>query len=191
MTLLGVSYQSHSAGCSTRVSPSHIFICALSRASTNASESERRLSFQGKIFLDFPFASLVSCSQESQALLARVYFSLEHARNTSSAAAGAAPRIVLAWNSRTWKKIHFFIFSCALSSFKAQEHFKFTQNLLGIFLGENTGGGRNLERRNVERPIFRNFKIGNVKITKDVLFDHFIFEFNFSFFFKSFAQNIL
>ena len=31
------------------------------------------------------------------------------------------------------------------------------------------GSGQNLERRNVERPIFRNFKITNIKITKDEL----------------------
>ena len=43
-------------------------------------------------------------------------------------------------------------------------------------------GGQNLERRNVERTIFRNFKIANIKRTKDELFDYFIFEFNFSFF---------
>ena len=43
-------------------------------------------------------------------------------------------------------------------------------------------GGQNLERRNVERPIFRNLKMANIKITKDELFDNFIFEFNFSFF---------
>ena len=29
------------------------------------------------------------------------------------------------------------------------------------------GGGQNLEGRNVERPIFRNFKIANTKMTKD------------------------
>ena len=40
-------------------------------------------------------------------------------------------------------------------------------------------GGQNLDRRNVERPIFRNFKITNIKITKDELFDSFIFEFIF------------
>ena len=44
------------------------------------------------------------------------------------------------------------------------------------------GGGQNLERRNVERPIFWSFKIANIKITKDEIFDNFIFEFNFSFF---------
>ena len=44
------------------------------------------------------------------------------------------------------------------------------------------GGGQNLERRNVKRPIFWNFKIANIKITKDELFDNFIFEFNFLFF---------
>ena len=43
-------------------------------------------------------------------------------------------------------------------------------------------GGRNLERRNVELPIFRTFKITNIKMTKDELFDNFIFECNFSFF---------
>ena len=44
------------------------------------------------------------------------------------------------------------------------------------------GGGQNLERRNVERPIFRNFKITNIEITKDQLFDSFIFEFIFPLF---------
>ena len=44
-----------------------------------------------------------------------------------------------------------------------------------------TGGRQNFERRNVERPIFRNFKIENNKITKDVLFDSFIIEFIFLF----------
>ena len=43
------------------------------------------------------------------------------------------------------------------------------------------GEGQNLERRNVERPIFRNFEIANIKIMKDVLSDNFIFEFNCSF----------
>ena len=44
------------------------------------------------------------------------------------------------------------------------------------------GGGQILERRNKERPIFRNFKIANIKITNDELFDSFIFEFNFLYF---------
>ena len=35
------------------------------------------------------------------------------------------------------------------------------------------GGGQNFERRNVGRPIFRNFEIANIKITKDKLFDNF------------------
>ena len=43
------------------------------------------------------------------------------------------------------------------------------------------GEGQNLERRNVERPIFRNFEIANIKIMKDELSDNFIFEFNCSF----------
>ena len=41
------------------------------------------------------------------------------------------------------------------------------------------GRGQNLERRNVKRPKFRNFKITNIKITKDELFDSFIIEFIF------------
>ena len=44
------------------------------------------------------------------------------------------------------------------------------------------GGGQNLERRNLERLIFRNFNIANIKVTKDELFDNLIFEFNFVFF---------
>ena len=43
------------------------------------------------------------------------------------------------------------------------------------------GGVQNLERRNVERPIFRIFKIANIKITKVDLFDNSIFEFIFEF----------
>ena len=39
-----------------------------------------------------------------------------------------------------------------------------TQNTLWVVI---TIGGKNLERRNIERPIFRNFKIMNIKITKD------------------------
>ena len=44
------------------------------------------------------------------------------------------------------------------------------------------GGGQNFKRRNVERLKFRNFKVTNIKITKDELFDSFIIEFVFSFF---------
>ena len=44
------------------------------------------------------------------------------------------------------------------------------------------GGGQNLERLNEERPIFRNFKIANIEITNDDLFDIVIFEFIFLFF---------
>ena len=46
----------------------------------------------------------------------------------------------------------------------------------------NYSGDHNLERRNVERPIFRNFEIANIKITKDELLDRFIFELFFHFF---------
>ena len=44
------------------------------------------------------------------------------------------------------------------------------------------GGGQNFERRNVERLKFRNFKVANINITKDELFDSFSIEFIFSFF---------
>ena len=41
-------------------------------------------------------------------------------------------------------------------------------NFPNILLTENvfSGGVRNLERKNVERPILRNFEIANIKITK-------------------------
>ena len=39
------------------------------------------------------------------------------------------------------------------------------------------GGGQILER-----PIFRNLKIASIKVTKDELFNSFIFDFNFSYF---------
>ena len=45
---------------------------------------------------------------------------------------------------------------------------------------ERWDGGENLERRNAERLIFQNFKITNIKITRDQLFDSFIFELIFS-----------
>ena len=35
-------------------------------------------------------------------------------------------------------------------------------NVLSVCL---VGGSQNLERRNLERPIFRNFKIPNIKIS--------------------------
>ena len=38
------------------------------------------------------------------------------------------------------------------------------------------GGGQNLQRQNVEPPIYRNFKIANIKITKIELLDSFIFK---------------
>ena len=44
---------------------------------------------------------------------------------------------------------------------------------------EERGGVQNLEWSNVERLIFRNFKITNIKIVKDGLFDYFINEFIF------------
>ena len=42
-----------------------------------------------------------------------------------------------------------------------------------------SGGDQNMERRNIERPIFRNFEIANIKITKDwiILFLNSMFHF--------------
>ena len=55
---------------------------------------------------------------------------------------------------------------------------------------EIEGGGENAERRNIERPLFRNFKIANIRIMKDELFDSFVFDF-FLFFRNYFnTQNI-
>ena len=47
------------------------------------------------------------------------------------------------------------------------------------------GVGQNLERRNVERSIFQNFKIANIKMTK-LKFDSFIVEFIVFIFYKLF-----
>ena len=45
--------------------------------------------------------------------------------------------------------------------------------------GAEPGGGQNLERPNVGRPIFRKFETSNIEITKVELFDFFIFKFIF------------
>ena len=52
------------------------------------------------------------------------------------------------------------------------------------------GGVQNFESSNVELPIFRNFKITNIKIAKDQLFDYSIYEFIFFFFNYLNTQNI-
>ena len=44
------------------------------------------------------------------------------------------------------------------------------------------GGGRNFERLNVERPIFRKFETSNIKITKVELFGVFICKYIFYFY---------
>ena len=56
------------------------------------------------------------------------------------------------------------------------------RNRLICYCYLKSGESQNLERRNVERLIFRNFKITNIKITKNELLNDFIFKFNFSFF---------
>ena len=47
------------------------------------------------------------------------------------------------------------------------------------------GGGRNFERTNVERPIFRNFKIANVKSYERPSYSIFLFAKLLLFFFNS------
>ena len=47
-------------------------------------------------------------------------------------------------------------------------------NFYSLF--NNPGEVQNLEWSNVERPIFWNFKITNIEIAKDDLFDYFIYE---------------
>ena len=63
--------------------------------------------------------------------------------------------------------------------------FDTSDSLVASYLLEETersGRGQNLEQQNVERPIFQNLKIADIKITKDELIDSFIFEFFFLFF---------
>ena len=43
------------------------------------------------------------------------------------------------------------------------------------------GGGQNLERRNIQQSVFRNFEIANIKMKKVESFENFIFELFFSF----------
>ena len=47
-----------------------------------------------------------------------------------------------------------------LKKYVKQSHFFLPATIFWL------GGAQNLERRNVERPILRNFKIANIKITK-------------------------
>ena len=47
-----------------------------------------------------------------------------------------------------------------------------------------SGGGQNLERRNVERPVFQNFEIANINIKNDSII-------LISNFFSSFFRNYL
>ena len=46
-----------------------------------------------------------------------------------------------------------------------------------LFCFVYSGGSQNLQRRNLHRSIFHNFKIANIKIRKDELFDSFIIDF--------------
>ena len=86
------------------------------------------------------------------------------------------------------------IFSCLEFLFKSQNfcsHFALPKKIQKIkkkalekfffsCLG-HLGGGQTLERRNVERPVFRNFEIAKIKIKKGQLFDNSVFELCFDF----------
>ena len=84
---------------------------------------------------------------------------------------------IVHWKKNALKEMKFFFATC-----KRRIFVFFFQHLFKLKQTKIMGGSRKLERRNLERPIFRNFKIANIKITKDELFDNFISEFNFSFF---------
>ena len=81
----------------------------------------------------------------------------------------------------TLKTVYFWI-----NEFKRQRKMKRPQDVQLKRPRQKWGGGQNLERRNVERPVFRNFKITNSGITKDEIFDRFIIEFIFFIFYKLF-----
>ena len=78
-----------------------------------------------------------------------------------------------------------------MSNLKASDHkiqnFRWTTWKLKIknfkISDENLGGVQNLEWSNVERPIFQNVKITNIKIAEDELFDYFIYEFIFYYYY--------
>ena len=51
------------------------------------------------------------------------------------------------------------------------------KKFIRVITDDEPGGGQNFERRNVERLKFRNFKVANIKITKDEFSDSFIIVF--------------
>ena len=53
--------------------------------------------------------------------------------------------------------------------------------LIEIHEQHEMGGDQNLDRRNLERPVIRNFETANIKIKTDELFHNFIFELFFHF----------
>ena len=59
--------------------------------------------------------------------------------------------------------------------------FRFFLNVIYVEILKAKGGVQNLEWSNLELPIFRIFKITNIKIVKDELFNYFIYEFIFTF----------
>ena len=76
---------------------------------------------------------------------------------------------------RSWKNYEFSLFwllMCQLFFKRIFDCWRLFSNFQCVFIV--LSGGQNSERRNVERPIFGNSKIANIKITKDEFFDNFI-----------------
>ena len=78
--------------------------------------------------------------------------------------------------TKNYKPSHLIVFVFWLKFFFNLDFF-ITSGL--EFRIEFTGGDQHLERPNVERPIFWNFKISSIEITKVQLFDFSILEFVF------------
>ena len=77
-------------------------------------------------------------------------------------------------NSLSWIWIKTFI-SDSNSVYKK----KTSEKNVGVNIWVKKGGSQHFEQSNVERPIFQNFEIPNIKRTKDELFDFFILDLKF------------
>ena len=82
--------------------------------------------------------------------------------------------------------LHIWLF---FNFFKIEKYFKSFESLLRKKTLKKRGGVQNLEWSDVERPIFRDFKITNIEIAKDELFNYFICEFIFYYYFFKVFDN--
>ena len=87
---------------------------------------------------------------------------------------------VTLWNTpQAFNKIHMIkssIMACCFILYNLAQMRKSDDQFLALSV---LGGVQNSQWSNVERPIFRNFKITNMKIAKDELFYYFIYKFTF------------